>query len=505
MAPGRSGLTTKWATANFSEGYYMNRFKVDGSAGCRYVDNAVASRAGRVGLSLLATLLTVSCVMPANLPNSASAGASAPVTTTAATKATTATTAASAAPISPDPLSQQVRDLSAQQTQPVLNTLQQMTAIESGSLDLAGLAQMAQLIGTRLGDAGMQVQMLASQAPDFHPILKGQKLGSIVFATLKGSGKKSVMLIAHMDTVYLKGMAAKQPFRIDGNRAFGLGISDDKGGVALVLHTVELLQSIGFRDYAELAVLINADEEIGSPGSGAMIAQKGAEYDAVFSFEGGGGERDMVRLATSSIAIATLKVTGRASHAGANPEGGRNALYELAHQILKSKDLGDNAKGLKINWTVAKAGDVRNVIPADATATADIRALANEDLDQIETALRASIKERLIADTKVELNFLRSRPAFRANDASRALARHAVSVFRELGRDMEIRDRATGGGTDAAFAGMRPKGGVLESFGTRGFGAHSNDAEYIFIDSIQPKLYLSTRMVMDVGRGLVSW
>ena len=236
-----------------------------------------------------------------------------------------------------------------------------------------------------------------------------------------------------------------------------------------------------------------------------MIAQKGAEYDAVFSFEGGGGERDMVRLATSSIAIATLKVTGRASHAGANPEGGRNALYELAHQILKSKDLGDNAKGLKINWTVAKAGDVRNVIPADATATADIRALANEDLDQIESALRASIKEKLIADTKVELDFLRSRPAFRANDASRALARHAVSVFRELGRDMEIRDRATGGGTDAAFAGMRPKGGVLESFGTRGFGAHSNDAEYIFIDSIQPKLYLSTRMVMDVGRGLVSW
>ena len=483
----------------------MNRFKVDGSAGCRYVDNAVASRAGRVGLSLLAALLTVSCVMPANLPNSASAGASAPVTTTAATKATTATTAASAAPISPDPLSQQVRDLSAQQTQPVLNTLQQMTAIESGSLDLEGLAQMAQFIGKRLGDAGMQVQMLASQAPDFHPILKGQKLGSIVFATLKGSGKKSVMLIAHMDTVYLKGMAAKQPFRIDGNRAFGLGISDDKGGVALVLHTVELLQRIGFRDYAELAVLINADEEIGSPGSGAMIAQKGAEYDAVFSFEGGGGERDMVRLATSSIAIATLKVTGRASHAGANPEGGRNALYELAHQILKSKDLGDNAKGLKINWTVAKAGDVRNVIPADATATADIRALTNEDLDQIESALRASIKEKLIADTKVELDFLRSRPAFRANDASRALARHAVSVFRELGRDMEIRDRATGGGTDAAFAGMRPKGGVLESFGTRGFGAHSNDAEYIFIDSIQPKLYLSTRMVMDVGRGLVSW
>jgi glutamate carboxypeptidase len=231
----------------------------------------------------------------------------------------------------------------------------------------------------------------------------------------------------------------------------------------------------------------------------------GSEYDAVLSFEGGGFDQDMVRLATSSIAIVEMKITGKASHAGANPEGGRNALYEMAHQILKSRAFGDDAKGLKINWTVASSGETRNVIPATATAIADVRSLTNEDLDRMEAALRESIKDKLIPDTRIELDFYRSRPAFVANDVSRALARHAQSVFQEMGKPLQIRDRATGGGTDAAFAGLRPKGGVLESFGLRGFGAHSNDNEYVFIPSIAPKLYLATRMVMDVGSGKMAW
>jgi glutamate carboxypeptidase len=78
-------------------------------------------------------------------------------------------------------------------------------------------------------------------------------------------------------------------------------------------------------------------------------------------------------------------------------------------------------------------------------------------------------------------------------------------VAREIGLPLEIRDRATGGGTDAAFAGLRPKGGVLESFGLRGFGSHSNDNEYVLVSNVAPRLYLATRMVMEAGSGKVSW
>jgi glutamate carboxypeptidase len=355
----------------------------------------------------------------------------------------------------------------------------------------------------------MQVEVKPTKAPDFHPQLKGAALGPMVYATRTGTGTKKVLLIAHMDTVYPKGMGAKQPFRIEGDRAYGLGIADDKQGVALILHIVDMLARAGFADYAQLGVLINGDEEVGSPGSSAFLIQLGGEYDAVLSFEGGGPANnatgDMVRLATSSIAIVEMKVTGRASHAGGAPEMGRNALYELSHQMLKSRDLGDPAKGLRINWTVASAGNSRNVIPAEATAIADVRSLTNADLDLMEAALKKSIQDKLIPDTQIELSFYRSRPAFVANAASRALARHAVQVAGEIGLPLSIRDRATGGGTDAAFAGLRPKGGVLESFGLRGFGAHSNNDEYIPVSNIVPRLYLATRMVMDVGRGAVSW
>jgi glutamate carboxypeptidase len=403
------------------------------------------------------------------------------------------------------PTNELVKQAVALEATKLLTSMQDLVGIESGSRDLDGLAKIATVISDRLKSSGMTVETILLKAPDNHILLKGAAVGSAVYGRVKGTGTKKVLLIAHMDTVYPKGMLAKQPFRIDGNRAYGLAIADDKNGVALILHTVELLKKIGFTDYAELGVLINGDEEIGSPGSGPLITKLGGEYDAVFSYEGGGSDKNWVRLATSSIAIATLKITGKASHAGAAPEAGRNALYEMAHQILKSKDLGDKSKGLSINWTVAKSGETRNVIPADANAIADIRAQANADLDQIEAALQASIRERLIPDTKVELEFLRSRPAFVANDVSRALAKQAVAIFSEIGQPLEIRDKPTGGGTDAAFAGLNPKGGVLESFGLRGRGAHSNDDEYIYIDSIEPRLYLSIRMVMDVGSGKVRW
>ena len=392
----------------------------------------------------------------------------------------------------------------AQQVQPLLATLKKLVAIESGSRDLEGLATLSALIAQRLQASGMAVQVLPTQAPGFHPQLKGARLGSMVYGTRSGAGQRKVLMIAHMDTVYTQGMGAKQPFRIDGDKAYGLGISDDKGGVALVLHAVPLLDQLGFKDYAQLGVLINADEEIGSAGSGAFITQLGSEYDVVMSFEGGGFTEDYVRLATSSIAIVEMKITGKASHAGSSPERGRNALYEMAHQVLKSRHFGDDAKGLKINWTVGNSGETRNVIPASATAIADVRALSNEDLDRLEAQLRESIKDKLIADTTIELSFYRSRPAFVANAASRVLARRVQDIYAEIGHKLDIRDRATGGGTDAAFAGLRPKGGVLESFGLRGFGARSSDDEYILVSSIAPRLYLATRMVMDVGSGGLS-
>jgi glutamate carboxypeptidase len=304
-----------------------------------------------------------------------------------------------------------------------------------------------------------------------------------------------------MDTVYLRSMLAQQPFRVDGNRAYGLGIADDKNGIAVIFHTLAVLREMNFRDYGVLTVLINADEEVSSPGSRATLTRLGSEHDAVFSCEASRVESDQLSLTTAGIAAVTLNVKGRASHAGAEPERGRNALYELAHQILQTRDLSDPEIGLKMNWTIAHAGTNRNVIPADASAMADVRVLRIADYDGIEQKVRERIRKQLIDDTKVEMTFERRRPPLEVTPASRSLAAHAQAVYGEIGNTLIVRDIAEGGGTDAAFAALSTKAPVIERFGLRGFGSHSNDAEYVDLDSIEPRLYLLTRMIMDVSQG----
>jgi glutamate carboxypeptidase len=403
---------------------------------------------------------------------------------------------ASAAPLEP------VRALAAREKAPLLETLKGLVSIESGSGDREGLDRIGDVIAARLRALGGAVEMIEPDPADIYRMVDTPKqIGRMVKASFTGTGTKKIMLIAHMDTVYLRGMLARQPFRIDGSRAYGLGIADDKHGVAVILHTLAILREMNFRDYGLITVLINGDEEVSSAGSRATLTRLGGEHDVVFSCEGSRVDSDRLSLTTAGIAAVVLDVKGRASHAGAAPERGRNALYELAHQILQTRDLSDPELGLKMNWTIASAGTNRNVIPANASATADVRVLRVADYDGLEKKLRERIKKQLIEDTTVEMSFERRRPPLEVTPASRALARHAQGIYAEIGNTLVVRDVAEGGGTDAAFAALKTRATVIESFGLRGFGSHSNDAEYVDIDSIEPRLYLLARMIMDVSQG----
>jgi glutamate carboxypeptidase len=123
------------------------------------------------------------------------------------------------------------------------------------------------------------------------------------------------------------------------------------------------------------------------------------------------------------------------------------------------------------------------------------------DYDAIEKAVRERIKNQLLPEAKVEMIFERRRPPLEATAASRALAKHAQQIYRELGKELVIDEVPEGGGTDAAFAAFNTKAPVIERFGLQGFGAHSVDAEYVLLDSIEPRLYLLARMIMDVSQG----
>jgi glutamate carboxypeptidase len=404
-------------------------------------------------------------------------------------------TQAAAQPVEP------VLSLAKKEKPALLDTLKELVSIETGSRDLEGLDPAAKLIAARLSALGGKVELVDVSEGAYRMEDTPAKIGKVVHARFEGKGTKKILLLAHMDTVYLRGTLAKQPFRVEGNRAYGLGIADDKNGVALILHVLAMLKAMDFRGYGLVTVLVNADEEMSSPGSRHLLTRLGAEHDAVFSCEASRTDSDKLALATAGIASVILKVKGRASHAGQAPEQGRNALYELAHQMLQTRDLSNPATGLKMNWTLASGGSVRNAIPAEATATADVRVLRVSDYDGIERSVRERIKNQLIPDTQVEMTFERRRPPLEATPASSTLGDHARRVYAELGKTLVVDALAEGGGTDAAFASLNTKAPVLERFGLQGFGAHSNDAEYVAVDSIEPRLYLLARLIMDVSQG----
>jgi len=398
--------------------------------------------------------------------------------------------------------SEPILSLAKKEKTALLESLKALVSIETGSRDFEGLGKLAALIASRLKALGGKVELV--EPSDVYKMEDTPgKIGNMVRATFTGKGTKKILLIAHMDTVYPRGMLAKQPFRVDGDRAYGLGIADDKQGIAVILHALAILKVMNFQQYTTLTVLINADEELSSPGSRSLISKLGADHDATFSVESSRAESDKLSLATSGIASVTLTVTGRASHSGNAPEKGINALYELAHQVLQTRDFSDPAVGLKMNWTLASAGTTRNMIPPGAQAVADVRVLRVADYDAIEKKVREAIKKQLLPDAKVEMNFERRRPPLEATAASRALAKHAQEIYAELVKKLVVDDVAEGGGTDAAFAALNTKAPVIERFGLQGYGAHSADAEYVLLESIEPRLYLLARMIIDVSQGKI--
>jgi glutamate carboxypeptidase len=382
-----------------------------------------------------------------------------------------------------------------------LKTLQELVKVESGSRDIDGLNRISDVIAARLRALGGDVQFVPP-GNDIRFDDTPAQIGRMVQARFKGTGTRRILLLAHMDTVYAKGMGAKQPFRIEGDRAYGLGIADDKQGVALILHTLAMLQAMKFQQYGTVTVLITGDEEISAPGSRGTLIRLGREHDVILSAEGGGAmDNDRIELATTGSGSLLLKVTGRASHAGQAPEQGRNALYEMAHQIMQMRDLSDPKTGVKLNWTVASAGTVRNMIPPAAQAMADVRVQRASSWDTIERTVRQRAVKTLIRDTKVDLVLERRRPPLEPTDASRVLGAQAQRIYSALGRTLRVATEGQGGATDAAIAALESKGAVIEGLGLQGAGAHSNDAEYIFLSSFEPRLYLLSRLIIDTAAG----
>ncbi len=372
----------------------------------------------------------------------------------------------------------------------VVESLKAMVAIESGTMDAPGLSRITDYAEGRLKALGLQVER--------SPSTTGKS--EVLVARATGSGRRKLMLIAHLDTIYWPGTLSTQPIKQEGNKLYGPGIADDKGGVAVILHALAILKATGWADYARLTVLFNADEESGSSGSGETIARLAEAHDYVLSYEPTAAPDPGVLLSAAGVAEVVMTVKGRSSHAGAAPDQGRNALVEASHQIGQTVDIAKGIPGAQLNWTTLNAGKVRNQIPELAVAGGDVRLTAAGAGEKLVAALQAqAAASKRVPDTTVEFALGAGRPPFVGGERTLALAKKAQAIHAELGGKPLSIHPASGGGTDAGFANRSGKAVVLESLGLPGWGYHARD-EYIDLDSIVPRLYLSTRLLMDLGR-----
>jgi glutamate carboxypeptidase len=372
----------------------------------------------------------------------------------------------------------------------VVRTLEALVNIETGTGDAVGLKQAGDLMATELTALGFTVTR--------HKAV-GDVVGDNIVARLQGRGGARLLLMAHMDTVYLRGMLAKAPFRIEGDRAYGPGIADDKGGNAVIIHTLKLLKASEYQNFGSITVLLNTDEEKGSFGSRDLIQQEAKAADYVLSFEPTLGDNETFTMGTSGIAYIQAEITGRASHAGAAPEQGVNALVEASDLVLRTLDIDNASTGLRFNWTIGKAGAVSNIIPDSATLNADMRYARPEDFDSAMLVLNTRAQAKKLPDSKVDIRVTRGRPPFNAGPGGRQLIDKAMGYYAEAGGKLTVIERS-GGGTDAAYAALSGTP-VIESLGLPGFGYHSDRAEYVRIDAIPRRLYMAARLIMDLGAG----
>jgi len=371
-----------------------------------------------------------------------------------------------------------------------LKTLERLVNTETGTGNAEGMTAMAQFLEAELKSMGATVQR--------HKAV-GAVVGDNIVASLTGKGSKRILMMAHMDTVYPVGTLAKSPFRTEGNRAFGPGIADAKGGIAVILHTLRLIKLRGFDDFSTISVLFNVDEERGSLGSSELIRATAAQHDVVLSFEPNLALRESMVFATSGAATVRATVKGKPAHSGVNPEAGVNAMVEAADFVLRTLDLDNIDKAFRFNWTVGTAGKTPNIIPDEAVIDANVRYLNPEHLTTAMKILEDRAAKPRLLGSQISVQLLMGRPAFNADAEGRRLIDKAIAIYKEVGPEMVILP-VTGGGTDAAYAAQSGKP-VIEGLGLPGFGYHSTQAEYVLIDSVPRRLYLASRLIMDLAQG----
>jgi glutamate carboxypeptidase len=380
----------------------------------------------------------------------------------------------------------------AQAAQPeALDLLKSIVDIDSGTGDLAGAAKVQAILADRLKALGAEIHVVPTEVAD---------VGDSLVATLTGTGKGRILIIAHVDTVFGPGTVAGRPFSIEGGRAHGPGVGDEKAGDVCALEALTLLHRLGFKNFAKITVLLDASEERGSPGARTLIQSMSKDYDVEFNMEPGhptaAANTDAIAVWRKGSANIEITVKGRAAHAGMSPQDGRNAAVELIHQLdALNGAFPTTGEGTTVNLTLLQAGERANIIPNLAKATVNTRFRKLADFDGILARVKANAAVTVVPDTTVAVTTDPAFPPFFEDATGDRLAAQAESIYREIGHTLET--TGTGGASESALA-QSVGTPALDGLGFVGGDFHT-DHEWIDLASVAPRIYLTARLIEVLG------
>jgi glutamate carboxypeptidase len=367
-----------------------------------------------------------------------------------------------------------------------LDDLRALVNLDSGTHDRI-LVETAGLHAAAIFEkSGCDVEWIKSSNDD---------IADTYVARTKGTGESRIVMLGHHDTVFAAGTAAERPYRSDGARAHGPGVSDMKSGVVLGAYAIRVLREQGFQDFAEIIFVGNPDEEIGSPTSRRIIEEEARRADLVLVLEPGRAP-GAIQTTRKGVGMFELEVTGRAAHAGSQPEAGRSAVVELAHKTLALSALTDFETGATVNVGLIEGGTRRNVVPERARALIDLRVVSGSQATDIVGQMESIAASTFVDGTSTILSGGLNRPPMEKSAGTQAALEIGWEIVSELG--LEPQEISSGGGSDGNFTAAL---GVptLDGLGPVGRDAHSVD-EWIDLESIPARLALLAGLIARAPR-----
>jgi len=368
-------------------------------------------------------------------------------------------------------------------TEEILARLTRWSACESPTFDAAAVNRMMDLAARDLGLLGARIDRIPGR----------MGLGDCVRARFPhpaGDGARGICVMAHLDTVHPVGTLSKLPIRREGNRCYGPGIVDMKGGAVISVEAMRLILAAGMQTKLPVTFLLTSDEEIGSPSTRDIIEAEAARNAYVLVPEPARPDGGVV---TGRYAIArfNLRTTGRPSHAGARLAEGRSAIREMAKQIVAIEEMTTDDCTFSVG--VIHGGQWVNCVSTTCEAEALSMAKRQEDLDagvQRMLGLRSGANDVMLEVTRGV-----TRPVWEPDAKGMALYGHARAIAQSIGFD--IAHQSSGGGSDGNFTGAMGVA-TLDGLGVQGALAHTLE-EHILVDSLVPRARLMAGLLTSLA------